>query len=453
MTTGRILARVRTYSSALILGCAATTSIMAAEYAYDVNVGVGHSDNIGRVSSNEQDETIAAAGLRFSVDQRSRRLEADAIGNFSYAEYLDDTFDSELLGNFAGTARFAIVPERLEWLAADNFGQTLNDPFAPATPDNRENINYFTTGPDVTFAFGSQTRLRLGARYSLATYEDLPLDFATRSGEAAIVRMLSPASELSLNVRAAQTDYDQAALNADYDQNEAFVRYDVTGARTSLALDLGYTEIERESVADKESGLLLRLDATRRLSASSTATLNAGREFSNSGSAFADMQGIGGIGLVTVSGRQTAQPFTNTYATLGWDFARQRTSMNAFVSWVEQSYDAVMAADQTLLSAGTQLRRELSPATSVIFHALYTQSDFQQPGADYDDLNSGLTFGWRISRSVSLNATYDQLRRSSDGAAGDSTENRVWLSLAYGRGTPRSAPLGPQFSIDQGLSP
>ena len=36
--------------------------------------------------------------------------------------------------------------------AADNFGQVLDDPFQPATPDNRENINYLTTGPDLTFA-------------------------------------------------------------------------------------------------------------------------------------------------------------------------------------------------------------------------------------------------------------------------------------------------------------
>jgi hypothetical protein len=436
-------------SSALIVGCAATAPGIAANFDYDVNLGVGHSDNIRRTPVNQEDEDIAAAGLRFSLDQRTARLQADAVGNFSYAEYLNNTFDSELLGNFAGNARFGFVPQRFEWVVADNFGQTLSDPFAPLTPDNRENINYFSTGPDLTFAFGSQTRLRLGGRYSLATYETSPLDFDTVSGETALVRMLSSASNVSLNARVAQTKYDDATLNADYDQNDAFVRYDVTGARTRLAIDLGYTELDRKAVAKKEDGLLLRLDATRRLSAASTATLTAGREFSNSGTAFAGLQGVGGIDLGATPGRQTAQPFINDYVTLGWDFSRNRTTAGLFASWTDQSYEGASVLDQSLTSFGVQLGRELSPRTSLTLHTLYTQADFKQQNADYSDLNGGLAFAWRLSRNVSLSATYDYYKRTSDIPLSDSTENRFWLSIAYGRGKPRTALAGP-FTMGEG---
>ena len=449
MKTRRTNAGALSLSSMLIVGCAAGVPVSAADFAYDANLGLGHSDNIRRASANEEDEDIAAAGLRFSLDQRSSRLQADAVGNFSFAEYLNDTYDSEVLGNFAGNARFGFVPQRFEWVMSDNFGQTLSDPFAPVTPDNRENINYFSTGPDVTFAFGSQTRLRLGARYSLATYEASPLDFDTTSGEAALLRMLSSASNISLNARVAQTDYDEASLDADYDQSEAFLRYDVTGARTRLAIDLGYTQIDRDAAADTEDGLLLRLEVIRRLSAASTATLAAGREFSNSGSAFAGLQGVGGIGLGATPGLQTAQPFTNDYANLGYDFSRNRTTLGLYASWRDQSYETATLLDQTLTSVGAQVGREMSPRTSLTLHAIYTEADFKL-GADYTDLNGGAGIAWRLSRSVSVNVTYDYLKRTSDLPAGDSVENRYWLSIAYGRGTPRTALAGPQFAVDAG---
>jgi hypothetical protein len=441
-------------SATLVFGVVAGAQCArAADFAYQANLGLGHSDNIRRTSVNEEDEGIAAAGLRFSLAQQSSRLQMDAVGDLAYDEYLHNTFDSELVGNFAGNARFALVPQRFEWVISDNFGQVLNDPFAPETPDNRENINSFSTGPDVTFAFGSQTRLRLGARYSLATYEKSPFDFDTVSGEATLSRSLSSASNVSLNVRSAQTRYDEAALNADYDQDEAFVRYDVTGARTKLGIDLGYTRMDRDAATEAEDGLLLRLDATRRVSAASTATLTMGREFSNSANAFANMQGVGGIGLGATPGIQTTEPFTNDYVTLGWDFSRNRTSFGVYASWSDQSYEDAGTLDQTLTSIGAQVGRQLSPRTSLNLHVLYDQSDFKLPDSDYNDLGGGLIFTWQLSRAVSLSATYDYLKRSSDAPLSDSTENRYWLSIAYGRGTLRNTMAGPQFAVDQGSQP
>lgn len=445
---------------AVFLTCAASLhAAQAAQFDYEASLSGGHSDNIRRSSTDEEDENIAAAGLRFSLDQRGPKLRADAVGNLSYFEYLDNTFDSELLADFSGNAVFAFVPQRFEWIVSDNYGQALADPFAPPTPDNREDINFLSTGPDVTLGLGSRSKVHLGARYSLVTYEDRPLDFDTVSAEAGLVRMLSPASNVSVNVRAAQTTYDDSALDADYDQSEAFVRYDVKGARTQLSLDLGYTEVDRDAATDSEGGLLLRFNATRRLSPASTATLTAGREFSNSGTAFAGMQSTGGVSLDAAPGLQTAQPFTSDYVTLGWNFSRNRTTFSLLASWNDQSYDdvdgaqpsaAVTASDQTLTTAGVQLSRELSPRTSLSLHALYTQADFQQADSDYSDMNGGLVYSWRLSRNVSLRATYDHFNRSSDSPAGDSKENRYWLSLVYGRGTPRSTLAGPEFAVDTG---
>lgn len=449
MAIASILLRAGVLSA---LGAAASLwsfGASAAELDYEANLGIGHSDNISRVAVNEEDEDIAAAGLRFSFNQRSRRLQADAVGDLAYAEYLGNVYDSELLGNFAGNARFAFVPERFEWIIADNFGQVLSDPFSPVTPANRQNINYFTTGPDFTLALGSRTRLRLGGRYSLTTYEDNPFDSDGVSGELALIRQLASASSVSLNARHQQVSYDEAVLNADYDQSDAFVRYEVTGARTYLAIDAGYTTMERDAATDSEDGPLLRLDVSRRLSSSSTATLLAGREFSNAGSAFSTSQNSGVIGQQPTPGIQTVQPFTNDFASLGYEFQRNRTGFSLSASWADQAYEGASALDQTLTTFDAQFSRELSQRTSLTLNASYTLGEFELPDSDYGELDAGVSFGWRLSQRVTLTAAYNHYDRSSDRPDGEYTENRYWLSIGYGRGRPRDTLLGPSFPVDQ----
>jgi hypothetical protein len=421
----------------------------AAGLDYQLTAGGGYSDNIRRVDVDKESENIASAGLLFSFDKRSSRLYADLVGNFAYYDYLDDVFDDEVIGNFAGQARFAFVPERFEWLLADNFGQVLSDPFLPATPENRENINYLTTGPDLMFSLGSQTRLRLGARYSMTTYEDTEADSDSVLGEVELSRLLSSASSIGLVTRVQQIEYDEATLNADYDQGEVFLHYTAEGSRTLLSVDAGYTRIERDATTDTESGPLFRLDVTRRLTASTTASLSAAHQFTSAGSNFASTQSAAdNIGLETAPGRQTVEPFTSDSVGLSWTFRRNRTSLSLSGSWDDHSYDNQPALDQTLTSATAAVRRELSPVMSLVVDGGYVRSAFEQGGGDYTEASGGVTFSWRLSQHVSLNATYDHVDRNSDLVIGDYTENRYWFYIGYGRGMPRATMQPHQFAVD-----
>lgn len=440
-----------------VCGCSVLAASMplvgyAANYDYELTAGAGHSDNITRTATNKVDEDIASAGLQFSVDQRTARLNADLIGNFAYYDYLDNTYDAELLGNFIGNARVALVPDRLEWLFADNFGQVLTDPFTPETAENREDINYFTTGPDVTFALGSQTRLRVGARYGLTTYEKSPFDSDSLLGDVGLERLLSSASSIALHARMQQVDYGEAELNADYGQREVFVRYQGDGARTFLALDAGYSEIDRDSSDGPQGDMLLRLDVSRRLSASTTASFSAAREFSSAGAAFASTQGSGGgIGLGTQPGRQAVDPFSNDYATLGWAFSRSRTSLSLSATHSEHRYEDNPVLDQRLATFAGGARRDLSTATSLLLDVLYTSASFKDPGRDYKELGAGVTFSWRLSRRLSLSFAYDFWDRDSDLPNGDYTENRFWVQLGFQRGQPRNEPLQRPFAVDAAM--
>jgi hypothetical protein len=448
MNTWSSRARIGALSVVAAAALGGTTAAMGAELEYRASLGAGYTDNVRRRPTDQENENIGIAGLSFSLDEQSRRMNADVVGDLAYYEYLNDSYDSELLGNVYADVSFALVPERFIWVVGDQFGQVLSDPFLPATGDNRENINYASTGPDLIFGLGSQMRLRISGRYSLTTYEEEPLDSTTVSGEMGLVRILSDRSSISLNGRAQQIEYDESTLNADFDQQELFLRYEAAGARTNLTIDAGYGELEREISTEVEGGPLLQLDMSRRLSDSSLISLVGGHRFATSAGAFASDQGITDVGLDTAPGRQTAEPFILDEATASWAFARNRTGLNLSGNWSQRTYEDNPSLDQTMITMATRFTRDMTPMQTLELSASYTTVQYEPPAFDYHDLTASASFIWRLTRSLTLEAKYEYYDRNSDAAELTTTENRLLLSIGWGRGEPRATRSQPRFGID-----
>lgn len=429
----------------LALGTSATAA--AGNFDYQVTAGAAHSDNIARVETGQTEEDIANAGFKFSFDQQTRKIDADLVGNFDYQKFLDDTYENQLIGGFNGNVKVAFVPDRFDWTFADNFGQVLVDPFQPSTPLNSENINFFATGPDLTLGLGVQNRLNVGARYLRTDYEDSPFDSTTALGQIGYERILSSVNSLSLNTRFQTVDYETEVFGSDYDQNDVFVRYDANGARTKITADLGYSELKRD-VGDDSSDWLLRLSAMRQVSTSSNVSLDAGREFANSGTAFAALQGNAPISLDPTAGRQTPEPFLRNHASLAWTFQRRATNFSLRAGIEDQDFAFNDFLDQKFTTLGVSYQRYFSAITNVQLEVARIQGDFTLNGAQYSDINAGATFTWGMTRTLTLALSYHYADRDGDALTGQFTENRVMLSLSFQHGAPRIEPLPPQFGRD-----
>ncbi len=434
--------RLRDCLALLTLG--ASAAVPAADFDYQVTAGAAHSDNITRVESNPRSEDIANAGFKFSFNEQTRKIDADLVGNFDYQKFKDDSYDSELIGSFNGNVDVAFVPDRFKWTFADNFGQVLVDPFQPSTPLNRENINFFTTGPDVTLGLGVQNRLNLGARYLRTDYEQSPYDSTTALAEVGFERILSSVNSLSLNTRFQKVDYATDSFSSDYDQDDAFVSYKATGARTKIDADLGYSELKRD-VGEDASDWLVRLSAVRQVSTASNVSLTAGREYANSGTAFAALQGDGPITLDPTAGRQTPQPFLRKHASLAWTFQRRATTFTLLAGVEDQNFAFNDFLDQKFTTLGVNYVRYLSAATNVQLEVSRIQGDFRLNGARYSDINGGATLVWGMTRTLTLALSYHYADRNGDALTGQFTENRVMLSLSFRQGAPRTERLRPKF--------
>jgi hypothetical protein len=294
---------------------------------------------------------------------------------------------------------------------------------------------------------GAQNRLNFGARYLRTDYEHSPFDSTTSLAQVGFEREMSSVNSLSVNARFQKVDYETNVFGSDYDQDDAFVRYEANGARTKITADLGYSELKRD-VGDDSGNWLLRLSALRQVSTASNVSLDAGREYANSGTAFASLQGSGPITLDPTAGRQTPEPFLRNHAALAWTFQRRLTTFSVRAGIEDQNFAFNDFLDQKFTTLGVNYVRYLSAATNLQLEVGRIHGDFRLNGAQYSDINAGATFVWGMTRTLNLALTYHYADRNGDALTGNFTENRMMLSISFRHGAPRAEPIRPKFGAE-----
>ncbi len=409
---------------------------------YGVDAGVGESDNVTLVSSDKVSQTLAIADADFAVKEQTRLLEVNAKGNFSYLDYLQNAYSSQLLGRFDGLANVAIVPERLKWTVQDDFGQTALDPYTPVVPTNIEDVNYFSTGPDLTVRLGAINFINVSARYARSQYETSPYNSNRLLGNVAIGRDMSAGSTVSVNADTERVMFDNTVVNTDFDRSSGFLRYELHGARTDFVADLGATRVSQAGTSTNGSDAKVQLN--RQLSAAAKFTFTAGRDLTDAASSFSAQQ-AGAIGIVgTAPPALTSNSYTRNYASVGWQYVRNRTTIAFTAKWEKDTYAGQPTLELTHPGAEFNVERRLTRAFTAHLLGRWYKTDYPNavvaPGvgsSNFDDSLVGAALIWRHGRGLEIRMRYDHASHVvSEGNSGY-TENRVFLTVGY---RPRSMP-------------
>jgi hypothetical protein len=408
----------------------------AESFTYGADVGIGETDNVTLAETNKVSQTIAIADLDFDLKDQTRRFNVDAKGDFSDLYYLQGAYSNQLIGRFDGSAQFALIPERVNWVLTESFGQSQIDPFAPVVPTNLQNVNFVATGPDAVFRFGPTVFLDLSARYAKTTYQTDPFDSSSVLGSAALGLALSAQSSISINGSFKRMLFDNTEVNTDFDRSSAYVRYEVQGARTDLIANLGVTKVEQGS--ESLTGPDAKLQLSRQLSSVSKLTFTLGRDITDASTAFAGLQSGAIGGIVTAPASLSLNNYTVTYGSIDWEFARDRTTFGISGTWEKDSYDGQPLQDLTRDSAEFRVERKLSSVLTAqllgrLYRTDYTNTDFSE--TDWL-VGAGLTY--REGRGLEIKLRVDHASRDVSGVGSGYSANRVFLSIGYRPGTAQS---------------
>lgn len=408
----------------------------AQEVDLEFSVGGYHSDNVGRTSVDEQSDTVGEAGLRLGIARDEGRLTADVSADLRYRKYFDDSYDDELMGGLDGTLTYWFLPERFSWVVQDNFGKALIDPRAVETPDNRQNANYFSTGPDFRLPLGDRTEVLLSGRWSDASFDESEVDSQRLTANVGLLRHLSTSSSISLNAMAERVEFDDVIFNSNYDRQSAFLGYDTRGARTTVNLQAGYTAMH--DFGDTVDGPLFAVTVARELSPRSTLTLNAGTNLTDSADAMRRDQGITGVSVEGDIGIVSSDPFQSDYASIDLALEGVRTSVDLGAHWRTEDHERETALNRDSIGAAVTLTRRFSQTLSMSLYGGWTSEDFADSDVDFDEWSYGAGLDWAFSRHFGLTLRADRFDGSGDTPLGadqrDYTENRIALNFNY---TPR----------------
>jgi hypothetical protein len=409
--------------------CVVAAGFAHAEGSADFTLGVTHTDNVGRTRIDEQSETIGTAGLGLSVDMERPRLSTAIGANLEYRDYIDESFDSEVVGGLDGSLTYAFVIDRFLWSVDDNYGQIAQDRTLADSPDNRQNFNYFSTGPDIIVPFGAVTSGQASGRWSDTYYEDGSQDSQALSGSLALVRMLSEQTSVSLNGSISEVTYDQAAT-PDSTITEGFLRYASTGSRTTLSTDVGYTEAKNGD-EEADGGFLFRATVSRQIGARSSVSLEAGSEFSDTGTAFRLDQDALGVQPESSDALASSDVFRNTYLYLTSSFALTRTTFTGGLRASQERYQDQIQQDRDIFGATVGMQRRMSPRFTFDVTGAYSKEEFKVGKVVYNEWSANLGLSWQMNRDWSLIFGAGHYDGSGDGLSRDYDENRASLSLRY----------------------
>ncbi len=405
----------------------------SADLDWSIESTVGHTDNATRVDNNEISDTIGSIGGHIDLTRDGSRVDGRLRVQGSYRDYFDNTYDSEFLGSGTAELRVGLIGEALSWAMDDTFGQVLSDPLAPSTPENRENVNIFSTGPDLRLQLGRSTELVISGRYQDASYEnDNSVDNSRITGDIALVRRTSPSVAWSLNANASNVDFDEQN-NPGYDQQEVFVRLESRGANQTLTADLGVGFLDGGDQTDQTA--LIRLNWMRKLSSSWTLELEASSEFENADDQFAYGVSDGNnLGSTDLGGTQdvllSGQAMRNDTAAMSLRFMRPRTRLRLYGDVGSESYPDTVGLDRDRWSLGAEATRRLTAhleATVAIDHE--DRSFDASQGSDKTDRYSA-RLDWRIGRALFLGIEGRWEDRSGD-TGYEYDENIYLVSLSY----------------------
>lgn len=394
-----------------------------------LSAGAGETDNVFLTPSPTESQTLAMLGLDFDLLRQGTVLDVDAKGDFQYFDYLQHAYGQELYGRFDGLAALQIVPDNFKWVVEDYFGQAQINPFEPLTPLNVQYVNVLSTGPDFRVRLGESGFAEMDLRWASTHYQTSPLSGDRELANLALGEQLSPASSVSLNVDEQRLRFDDTSINTDYDRRESYARYQLTGARTGVELDLGVTQTnETERWV---SAPLAKLSLRRLVSPSLTLTLTLGHQLTDASDAFRNLKSGATGGIVISPAIGTTESYLSNYGSAELVFERNRTRFSLSGRYERDTYAQSTLLDLTDSAVEAFVQRLMTPIWTLQLEGSWRRFNYLNTGSAETDWPVGAALILTPGRHVDIKLSADHILHEVAGRGSGYTENRVLLVAEY----------------------
>lgn len=426
-------------------GSTQDSGVPMAPFDYAFGIGYEHTDNIRRTETNRDSQDILQPTFGFTLNQQGSTVQAQAVGLLQYVDYLQGAYSHEYRAQLAGLFNWTVSPQRLNVQVQDYSSVQPIDARAPSAPGNVQQVNVFVAGPTLLLWSGQPTHAAIDVRY-INTSASKTKYFNSDRGLAAfrLIRDLNGTDRLSGNVEYTHADYpqlDDPRSPRQYNDYNAYARYESTLSRLTLDVAAGISRIQFADGFGSYSNPLLRVAATWALTPRSGLSLNALDQLSDSTNNLAQMPDLRQFALAAPS-LQVGQAFVvpTVYREHSLSAAYTYTGLRTTFS-IGPAYDRLRQLNGSFdvsrnsYGALANLEYKLSPLSTLTFSASNFNTQYVLDGSHSRDQSYVIGFNQALTPHWSWTAALEHDRRGSDLLlAGNSyTENMLFLTLTYRR--------------------
>lgn len=403
-------------------------SAYAVRADYTLGVQAEYTDNIALTEANTKNETTLSLLGGFLANHAAADLDANVRGLLEYANYLENTYDNEVLGSLSAVAEWRQLPGALHWAVEDYFTQTALNAQAAETPDNRVNANAFSAGPDIIMRLAPATTLETHLRRSEYYFEDIASDSGRNSILASWVRAVRPQLSLSANVGYEETKYSERGLS-DYDRLDYFVSADTQHGRSEFLVDVGASSIDK-NIGDDVSGFLGRLSLGRQIRTNARLDVDVSTQYTDSGT---DLLAAGSAPFeMDRSGEQiSGDVFFDRRIEARYTSGSSEMNWSGYLIARDEDYE-LLPQDRESKRIRLDFHRAIAESLYLNGYVQYGKETYKDLSQDNKDTELGLGLERRLARKITARLDYSFLNRNSNVAGADYDENRVLFLMYYG---------------------
>ena len=404
----------------------------ALEYGYTLEYRGEQSSNIALSKINPQREQIKIGRATLYLRETSSpNVRANILAGAAYENYADNILPDRTRLNLEAYANWTIVPETFSWIIEDYYGQTFQDILLPGTSSNLQNVNVFSTGPDLNFRINPVNRLFTGFRAGNYYAERTNIDSNRYFGFAGWNYKISSTTDASLNYTLMRRVFKDTLVNIDYDLQNVFFRLQSKRTqRSTLAMDLGVSRFEPE-VGEKIDAPLASMVFAYTLPRAANLKITANTQLTDATSA---ILAAGSVNAVTAPAGNTDSSRIYRLKEVDGSYTQARSYGTDRVRLFAQRLDyETLPLDQDRAGAYADLGLGFTSTLSGALFGSYKSTHYIGQPVPFIDKDGivGLRFQYQVRPQIFLGLEGRRTNRVSNDSTRDYDENRAIVSIAY----------------------
>jgi hypothetical protein len=425
----------------------------AVDFGFEAGYSLEHHSNIHYEVDNESEETAHRSYAGMRLIERGPVFESRTDASVSHFDYENDSYAAGSVQTLETLNTLWILPSRLNFHLDDHLAYVPIDSTALPTPTNQQQINLLSLGPVFFVNISSVDNLQLSYRYEKYDEEIDAVSSADNKRNyytGQYVHQFARDNELGFNYHYKETDFTTTTY-PDQDRTDWFISYSYRSPTDRYYADVGRTNISFTAGLD-QNATRANLGYMRQINRAQALRFAYRTELSDVAQELGYSQSVATSQPIVINNIQvshTGDVFKIASARIEYLFSESAGGLRLSIADEKINYTLQTTADEKRTTYSADYSTNLSD--TILAGVTYTYLDRIVSATGRNDKLgiARLSFGYRISSSVSLRGYVAQDKSESSNAAYNYMDKQFGVGIVYQTETMRGAELRGRYMLPE----